>query len=100
VRLIRSPWPIYQLWRFNTVANSPSPQPVAEDILVLRPEFDPIPQLLPSGGGAFMEAIISGQTLNEAVTHAQKEDNSHDLALTLGILIQGNGLTAVTKGEL
>ena len=100
MRLIRSSWPIYQLWRYNTVPNSPSPTPGPEDVLVLRPEFDPSPQLLPPGGGAFIDAILNNLTLDNATNHALNEDKNHDLALTLGMLIQGNAITAVIKGKL
>ena len=61
VHLIRSSWPIYQLWLFNTSPDAPKPQPAAEDIVVLRAEFDPIPRLLPSGGGAFIDALLRGE---------------------------------------
>lgn len=99
VRLIRSRWPIYQLWRFNTEADAPKPQSCAEDILVLRPEFDAIPRLLPSGGGAFIDALLGGKNFNEAVEHAVHEDKGHDLAITLGILIEGNAITTLTNGD-
>ena len=98
-RLIRSRWPIYQLWRFNTEPGAPNPQPGPEDILVMRSEFDPNPRLLPRGGGAFIDALVRGESFNDAVEHATDEDKDHNLALTLGLLIEGNAITALTKGH-
>ena len=99
VHLIRSSWPIYQLWLFNTSPDAPKPQPAAEDIVVVRAEFDPIPRLLPSGGGAFIDALLRGESLNGAAEHAANDDKDHNLALTLSILLEGNAITALTKGN-
>ena len=99
VHLIRSRWPIYQLWRFNTEPDAPKPEPAAEDILVVRPEFDPIPRLLPPGGGAFIDALLRGECFSSAVEHAENDDKDHNLALTLGLLIEGNAITTLTEGN-
>ena len=95
VRLLRSPWPVFQLWRFNTKPDSPKPQAAAEDVLVVRPEFDPIPRCLPQGGGAFIETILQGRSLDEASSHFDEKDVVTSLAMLFGILIQGNAITAI-----
>ena len=41
LRQIRSPWPIHQIWAFNLEDNAPKPTGGAQNVLILRPEFDP-----------------------------------------------------------
>ena len=96
VRLIRSPWPIYQLWRFNTEPDAPQPQFLAEDIVVVRPEFDPVPRCLPAGGGAFVEAVLRGESIDEASSHTSNEEVAPLLASLFSILLESNAIIAIT----
>jgi hypothetical protein len=89
-RLIRSDWPIHAIWRFNTEPGAPKPQMAAEDVLILRPEFDPAPHLLPPGGGAVVARIMDGASLGDAL-----EDETTDLARILAILIGHGAITEV-----
>ena len=57
-RLIRSPWPIHAIWRFNTEPDAPKPAMAAEDVIVLRQDLDPAPHLLTPGGGACVAALL------------------------------------------
>lgn len=91
LRLIRSNWPIHAIWHFNTEAGAEKPQMQAEDVIVLRPEFDPVPHLLPDGGGDFMVALLSGATLGDAL-----EASPTDLAAILRLLLQHGAITEVT----
>ena len=90
--LIRSPWPIHALWRYNTQPDAPTPTPGAQDVLITRAEFDPIPQLLPSGGGDWIEALISGQTIGDAFNTALLTTPDFDLGATLGLMLQGGAI--------
>lgn len=92
VRLVRSPWPIVSIWAANA-EGGPSPRAVAEDALVLRPEFDPRPRCLPSGGGAFVAGLLAGESLGAAVDLAGPE---LDLPAVLGLLIAGKAITGVS----
>lgn len=91
-RLIRSPWPIHAIWRFN-MDNGPKPTSVAEDIAVLRADMDPEPVLLPPGGGTFLEAVLEGVPLGAAFEKAASEVESFDLSQILAILIGANAIT-------
>jgi hypothetical protein len=92
LRLVRSHWPVVSVWVANH-QGGPSPLPGAEDALILRPEFDPEPHVLPSGGAAFVAAILKGRTLGEAVEAA---GGALDLSGILALLIRGRAITGVS----
>lgn len=87
LRLVRSPWPIHDIWAFNTYNDRPKPRAEAQDVLVTRTEFDPVPHLLPVGGAALIEALQSGRTLGEAADAAAGVDAAFDLGPLLTLLL-------------
>ena len=91
LRLIRSPWPIHAIWRANG-QGGPAPRPGAEDVLILRPDFDPIPKLLPSGGGTFVAALAAGATLAEALSSSP----DIDLPAILTLLLDGGAIVGLS----
>lgn len=93
LRLVRSGWPVVSIWVTNHEGGRP-PAAVAEDALILRPEFDPRPQRLPPGGGAFLAALLAGHRLGEAVDQAGPD---LDLPAVLGVLIAGKAITGVSE---
>ncbi len=92
VRLIRSQWPVHGIWRANMVADAPAPTMQAEDVLVSRPEFDPIMSVLPPGGGIFVAALSDGAPLGTAHDIAS-DTPGFDLTAILGVLIGTAALT-------
>lgn len=94
VSLLRSPWPIHAIWAYN-MQDGPKPQAVAQDVIILRPEFDPEPLALASGGYEFITALMAGGTLGAAAAVATDEAPDFDLGATLGLLLTGNALTSV-----
>lgn len=97
LRLIRSGWPIFDIWRFNTEDGAPKPRHEAQDVLVLRPEFDPEPHLLPPGGAEFVAALQAGQTLGAAGDAGLAADSAFDLAAPLALLIQGAAVISLAE---
>lgn len=93
LRLIRSRWPILSIWAANH-DNGPTPRPQAEDLLILRPEFDPRPYALPTGGAEFLAGLMAGKTLGESLDLAT---GPIDLAAILGLLISGRAIVGVSK---
>ena len=93
-RMIRSEWPIHAVWRFNTHDDAPKPAMQAEDVLILRPAFDPMPHLLPAGAAAVLAALTEGLPLAEAVDCA---DPQPDIAALLALLLQGGGIGSLTS---
>ena len=91
LRLIRSPWPIHAIWRANAEAG-PNPQPGPEDVVILRPEFDPRPHLLPNGGGCFLASLLADRTVAEALNEA---GDTLDLLAVLTLLVQGHAITGL-----
>ena len=93
--LVRSPWPIYALWRANTLPGGPKPQMQPEDVLITRPAFDPTPHLLAPGAAAFITTLTAGETFAEAIESAGE---GFDLTATLGQLLAGGAITDISKG--
>ena len=95
LQVIRSDWPIHGIWAMN-MAGGPNPAPRAEDVVILRAEFDPEPHLLPPGGGAFLTALQSGQTLETAVD-AGSQVTGFSLADMLALLLSGGAITSIME---
>ncbi|MCF3596015.1 DNA-binding domain-containing protein [Rhodobacteraceae bacterium LMO-12] len=92
VILLRSRWPIHGIWRFNTETDAPKPPHTAQDVLITRPDYDPVPQLLPAGAADFITALNEGQTLGQAAENA----TNFDLSALLTLLFQTQALTHAT----
>jgi len=95
----RSDWPIYDIWRFNTDPVAPKPNAAAQDVLITRAEFDPLPHLLPPGGAIWIAALQQGQTLGQALEATLATHPEFDLGPTLALLLQGNAITSLTTKE-
>lgn len=93
VQLLRSSWPIYDLWAYNSLPNHPRPSAGAQDVAIFRPEFDPKPHLLPPGCATFIEALASGDTLGEAAETASTAAAGFDLSQALSLLLSNGALT-------
>lgn len=91
LRLVRSGWPVFGIWAANT-RGAPPPAMAAQDVAVLRPGFDPEPQLLPAGGGGFVAALLGGARLGAAAAAAGP---AHDLTASLGLLLAGGAITGI-----
>ena len=93
LRLLRSPYPIVSLWRYNMEPGAPKPTAEAQDALILRAEFDPEPHALPQGGAAFVEALMQGATLGAAYEAGLAQTDEFDLSAMLTLLLGGNAIT-------
>lgn len=90
VRVVPSAWPIHGIWLANT-QDGPPPSMAPQDVLVLRPEFDPIPFALPQGGAQIMDALLSGIALGPALDISPETDP----AAILSPLLQGRAIQEV-----
>ncbi|MCB4455096.1 HvfC/BufC N-terminal domain-containing protein [Leisingera sp. McT4-56] len=99
VQVLRSSWPIHAIWRYNTEDGAPKPEAQAQDVLITRPDFDPIPQVLPPAGAIWIRALMGGASIGEALEQAAAENSAFDLGATLALLLQGGAITGLeSKG--
>ncbi|MVO16924.1 DNA-binding domain-containing protein [Parasedimentitalea huanghaiensis] len=99
MQVIASPWPIFDIWRYNTQDGAAKPDGVAQDVMITRPEFDPAPHLLPPGGAAFIVALQRGQDIGSAHEAALAKTPEFDLGATFTLLLQGGVILKLdTKG--
>lgn len=99
-RILRSDWPIFAIWQYNTQTDAPKPEAGAQDVLITRPEFDPEPNLLPPGGADWISRVQNGLRIGEAFEATIAETPEFDLGTTLALLLQGGAITSVTTERL
>ena len=99
-RLLRSPWPLYDIWAFNMTEGAPKPRAVAQDVIITRPEFDPAPHLLGPGGADWFEALNTGEPFGDACENAATNHEHFDLMTTLTQAISTQALTEHTTKEI
>tara|TARA_R110000868_G_scaffold69764_10_gene205568 strand:- start:54510 stop:55256 length:747 start_codon:yes stop_codon:yes gene_type:complete len=95
VRLLRSAWPLHDIWRRAHQADAPEPRIVAQDVLIVRPVYDPQPLALPAGGAAFVAAILARATAADALAAALVDTPRFDLTALLSLLISAQAITDV-----
>lgn len=96
VRLIRSDWPLYDIWRFNMEDGAPKPRAQAQSVLITRPEFDPAPHPLDPAQSAWITTIQNGEPLEAAQDAAIAITPDFDLSPLLTLLVQQGALTHLT----
>lgn len=99
-RIIRSVWPLYDIWAFNMQPSAPKPRAIAQDVLVARPDFDPQPYLLPVGMPDWLEKLDSGLTLGQATEETQSKHQDFDLAGSLTLALTSQALVDYTTKEI
>ncbi|NRB19230.1 MAG: putative DNA-binding domain-containing protein [Rhodobacteraceae bacterium] len=92
VQVIASPWPIFDIWRFNTTEGAAKPKTLAQDVLITRPEFDPTPHPLPAGGACWISTLMQGATIGEAHEAALNTTAEFDLGTPLALLLQDGAI--------
>ena len=97
--ILRSVWPLHDIWRFNTERDAPKPRAIAQDVLITRPAFDPAPLLLPPGAANWLELLDSGMSLEAAAERATETTPDFDLARTLTLVLQAQALIEKAEKE-
>ncbi|MGJ8604337.1 MAG: HvfC/BufC family peptide modification chaperone [Marivita sp.] len=87
--LLRSPKPIGSIWHY-TLRNGDKPIEAAEDVLILRAEFDPEPVILGPGAADILTALQTGTPFGAALDAA---DDRFDLAALLNVLLSHGAIT-------
>ncbi|MBS0597581.1 MAG: putative DNA-binding domain-containing protein [Proteobacteria bacterium] len=90
VRLVRSPFPAFTIWRMNAADATPAPVDLSEaqDTMVLRPDAEvDVRHMLPASHD-FVATLGQGLTLSQALETALAVDGDFDLSENLRELIQ------------
>ena len=86
-RVLRSHWPLYDIWAFNQTDGAPQPGAAPQDVLITRPSFDPQVQPLPPGAADWLMHLTQGLPLGAALDATLEMHPEFDLtaALTLAL---------------
>jgi hypothetical protein len=97
VRIVRSPFPIIDLWSMNLAGNEPHPLDLGEahDALLVRPDLQIEVRRLPPGAASFLSCLLAGSTLTEAVACAQAQCADFDLVQALAGLVRARLVSRV-----
>lgn len=83
VRVVRSSFPIVQLWLMNIAGGMPAPIDISgggENALVVRPIAEVEVRRLPAGAATFITDLTAGASVTDATILAFGEDSNFDLA--------------------
>lgn len=98
-RVLRSRWPLYDIWAFNMTESAAKPRAIAQDVIITRPEFDPAPHLLAPGGADWLEALHAGEEFGAACEKIASTHQAFDLTASLTQAIATHALTEYTTKE-
>lgn len=91
-QILRSDWPLYDIWRYALQDGAPKPRAIAQDVLITRAAFDPIPHLLPPGGAVWFNALAAHQSFEKAHETAIAVQPDFDLQATLTLALSSAAL--------
>lgn len=93
LRLLKSAYPIYAIYRANTDPTAPAPVMQPQNVLITRPALDPEQVQISDAATALIAALQEGDTLAGAMTKAGPK---LDLGAALGLLLRQNAIIALT----
>lgn len=99
-RIVESIWPLHDIWAFNQDPGAAKPRTIAQDVLVTRPAFDPLPHPLPPGAARWLAALAQGKTFGTAHDIAAGADPHFDLTTSLGFALQTHAFARLTHKDL
>ena len=99
-QVLKSDWPLHDIWRFNFEPNAPKPRAVAQDILITRDAFDPVPHALPPGAAEWLNALDAGHSLADAHDTATESHPDFDLGASLTLALTRFAFTDLTLKEI
>jgi hypothetical protein len=91
--ILPSRFPILTIWKKNTGQPGLTIDWTPETVLITRPDFDPVPQLLPEGGTTLARHLKGRLTLTEAVTATQTLEPDAEAAALLTLFLSAGALT-------
>jgi len=91
--ILASRFPILTIWRKNMGHPDLTIDWTPETVLITRPDFDPVPQLLPEAGTTLARHLKGRLTLAQAVTATQTLEPDADAAALLTLFLSAGALT-------
>lgn len=98
-RLLRSRWPLFDLWQRAQNPDAPKPRAEGQAVLVTRPEYDPEVNLLPSGAATWLLALEE-HPLGQAIERATAAAPAFDFAATLTLTLQSKAFCSPEKDRV
>lgn len=98
-QIVRSPWPLYDIWLFNQDVDAPHPGAEAQDVLITRPGFDPVLHPLPAGAADWLGHVAEGMTLDDAFDATLAAHPTFDLTAALTLALSANVFAAPTEKD-
>ncbi len=95
-QLLRSRWPIHDLWRKARDAQAPAPRAEGQAVLITRPEFDPEVHLLSIGAATWLTALRT-EAMGPAVEAAEAAAPAFDFAASLMLALQAHAFCTTEK---
>lgn len=98
LQILRSAFPVAEIWAMNT-GRAPLREIedwIAQDILLLRAQYEVAAILLAPGEAAFLSQLQAGATLERAALAAVNETGAFNIAAALAALFTRGAVTAVT----
>lgn len=99
LRVLNSDYPAHAIWAYNMEPGSPKPDPVAQSVLIVRPDFDPKPIAITASEAAFISALGDGATLGPATETGAGILPDFDPTHALGLLLAHSAITSLTFGD-
>ncbi|WP_298861269.1 DNA-binding domain-containing protein [uncultured Sulfitobacter sp.] len=94
--VMRSRWPLFDLWRRAFDPDAPAPQAQGQAVLITRPEFDPAVHLLPTGAATWLSSL-EAEPIGRAVEVATAAAPAFDFAATLTLALQTHAFCTPEK---
>ncbi|MDA7426787.1 HvfC/BufC N-terminal domain-containing protein [Thalassococcus lentus] len=88
-KLVKSRWPMLSIYRYATQPGAAKPGAAPENVLITRPEFDPVLHPLDAAAAGFVQACLSGGNFGAALEAAGPE---FDLPNTLSLLLSSGAI--------
>ena len=99
MHIIRSSWPVLDIWHFNMTEGAPQPSASAQDVLIARAEFDPVMLAMPAGSAELIALLQNHAKLGEALETIEQSHPDFDFSALLGLLLQTGALVALTPSQ-
>ena len=99
-RIVRSAYSAVTIFAANRTEAAVGPIDAGkpEDALITRPDADVFVRHLPKDGAAFLQGLMSGQSLGEAAAFALEASPSFDIGTNIAGMIWAGVFTSVSAG--